>query len=61
MNAIMTKGQEMSLIWDLSGLVLLQEPVELWRNVGGQNLFNDMISQPHRWMTTFQLYSTMTR
>merc|ERR1711962_20690 len=43
------------------GVKVLQEPVEIWRNVGGQNLFNDMVSQPKRWMTTFQLFSTMTR
>ena len=43
------------------GVKVLQEPVGLWRNVGGQNLFNDMVSQPQRWTTTFQLFSTMTR
>ena len=43
------------------GVAVLQEPVEVWRDVGGQNLFNDMISQPSRWTTTFQLFSTMTR
>ena len=55
------KSSFLDIMQSWPGVAVLPEPVDLWRNVGGQNLFNDMISQPTRWMTTFQLFSTMTR
>ena len=55
------KSSFLDIMQSWPGVAVFQEPVDLWRNVGGQNLFNDMISQPTRWTTTFQLFSTMTR
>ena len=55
------KSSFLDIMESWQGVFVLQEPVETWRNAGGQNLFNDMQRDPKRWMTTFQLYSTMTR
>ena len=55
------KSSFLDIMESWPGVRVFQEPVDVWRNVGGQNLFNDMISQPRRWTTTFQLFSTMTR
>ena len=55
------KSSFLDIMESWPGVTVFQEPVDVWRNVGGQNLFNDMISQPTRWTTTFQLFSTMTR
>jgi len=43
------------------GVEVFQEPVDLWRNASGDNLLEKMITDPARWATTFQLYSTNTR
>jgi len=43
------------------GVEVFQEPVEMWRNINGDNLFQKMIINPTRWATTFQLFSTNTR
>ena len=43
------------------GVEVYQEPVDAWRDVGGDNIFEKMITEPERWSATFQLYSTVTR
>ena len=43
------------------GVEVYQEPVDAWRDVGGDNLFEKMITEPERWSASFQLYSTVTR
>ena len=55
------KSSFLDIMESWQGVSVLQEPVETWRNAGGQNLFNDMQRDPKRWMKTFQLFSTMTR
>ena len=43
------------------GVEVYQEPVDVWRDVGGENIFEKMITEPERWSATFQLFSTYTR
>ncbi|XP_022920605.1 deoxynucleoside kinase-like [Onthophagus taurus] len=39
---------------------VLSEPVELWRNCGGTNLFALLYEDPKRWSFTFQSYVLLT-
>jgi len=39
---------------------ILSEPVEMWRNVEGHNLFELMYGNPSRWALTFQTYVQLT-
>ena len=55
------KSSFLEIMSSVAGVEVFQEPVELWRNVGGDNLFEKMIKEPRRWTATFQLYSTSTR
>ena len=55
------KSSFLELMSSRSSVEVHQEPVELWRNVSGDNLFQKMVQDPKRWGATFQLYSTMTR
>ena len=55
------KSSFLELMSTRSNVEVYQEPVELWRNVSGDNLFQKMVQQPERWGATFQLYSTQTR
>ena len=55
------KSTFLDIVSSWPGVEVYQEPVESWRNVSGENLFEMMNKNPDRWMTTFQLYSTLTR
>ena len=55
------KSSFLEIMSSVAGVEVFQEPVDLWRNVGGDNLFEKMIKEPRRWTATFQLYSTRTR
>ncbi|XP_059089098.1 deoxynucleoside kinase-like [Tigriopus californicus] len=37
------------------------EPVNLWRNLSGVDLLNQMFTDPQRWALAFQSYSSLTR
>jgi len=39
---------------------ILQEPVEKWRNVNGNNLLQNMYQDPSRWALAFQTYVQLT-
>jgi deoxyadenosine/deoxycytidine kinase len=41
-------------------LKLITEPVNLWRNLGGNNLLELMYSDPHRWAFAFHSYVQLT-
>lgn len=36
--------------------LVMPEPIDKWRNVGGQNLFQLLADDPKRWSFTFQSY-----
>ena len=55
------KSTFLDIMSSLPGVEVYQEPVDLWRNVGGVNLFEKMVKEPHRWTTAFQLFSSKTR
>lgn len=55
------KSTFLKLLASLDWVATYQEPVEMWQHVGGQNLFQLQLSQPDRWLHTFQTYSTLTR
>jgi len=55
------KSTFLDIMSSLPGVEVYQEPVDLWRNVGGVNLFEKMVQEPHRWTTAFQLFSSKTR
>jgi len=55
------KSTLLRIIQERKGIKVFQEPVKAWQMVGGQNLLSDMYSDPSRWSTTFQLFSTLTR
>lgn len=42
--------------------LVVPEPIDKWRNVGGQNLFQLLADDPKRWSFTFQsyVYKTMS-
>lgn len=43
-----------------SSICLLTEPVEKWRDLNGNNLFNMFYKEPFRWAMPFQTYVTLT-
>lgn len=55
------KSSFLDIMSSWPGVEVFTEPVDLWRNVSGVNLFEKMNKSPERWMATFQLYSTLTR
>merc|ERR1712142_123629 len=55
------KSTFLSIVEKLPGIKTFPEPVESWQQVGRQNLLYDMYADKHRWTTTFQLYSSLTR
>ena len=55
------KSLFLDIMSTLPGVEVYQEPVDLWRDVGGVNLFEKMVKEPQRWTTTFQLLSSKTR
>jgi len=55
------KSSFLDILSSEPGVEVYQEPVEAWRDVEGDNLFQKMITQPQRWSTSFQLYSSLTR
>jgi len=55
------KSTFLSILDSLPDIQVFPEPVESWQQVGRQNLLEDMYGDPHRWTTTFQLYSSLTR
>ena len=55
------KSTFLDIMSSLPGVEVYQEPVDLWRNVDGVNLFEKMVQEPHRWTTAFQLFSSKTR
>jgi len=55
------KSTFLDILQSWPGVETFPEPVAAWQEVGGQNLLEDMYSAPARWMTTFQLYSALTR
>lgn len=44
----------------LDNVATLAEPVEMWRNVRGENFLDLMYSDPSRWGITFQTYVQLT-
>src|SRR5699024_10367783 len=40
--------------------LVVPEPIDLWRNVGGSNIFQRLADDPKRWSFTFQSYVQMT-
>jgi len=60
-NIASGKSTFLSLLSAVPGVATYPEPVERWRAVGGQDLFQAMMDEPLRWMHTFQLYSSLTR
>ena len=55
------KSSFLDIMSMVPGVEVYQEPVDAWRDVGGDNLFEKMITEPERWSASFQLYSTVTR
>jgi len=55
------KSTLLKLLGARSGVATFPEQVATWQDVGGQNLLEAMYSQPARWTTTFQLFSSLTR
>jgi len=55
------KSTFLNILDSLPDIQVFPEPVESWQQVGRQNLLEDMYAEPHRWTTTFQLYSSLTR
>ena len=39
----------------------IEEPVKLWKNVGGLNLLDSFYSNPKRWGFSFEFYSMLTK
>lgn len=46
--------------YDLHGKDIFMEPVESWRNVGGENLFEYLYKDPARYSLAFQTYVQLT-
>lgn len=40
--------------------LVVPEPIDLWRNVGGVNIFQLLADDPKRWSFTFQSYVQLT-
>merc|ERR1711909_3749 len=54
------KSTFLNTLDSLPDIQVFPEPVESWQQVGRQNLLEDMYAEPHRWTTTFQLYTSLT-
>src|SRR5699024_4896747 len=44
----------------LSSPLIVPEPIDLWRNVGGVNIFQLLADDPARWSFAFQSYVQLT-
>ena len=58
------KSTYLSMISDISGcneIQVVQEPVELWQDVDGENLLQQFYGDPSRYAFTFQQYVLLTR
>jgi deoxyadenosine/deoxycytidine kinase len=59
----MTHGNECGLVDEINtpvNLKLITEPVNLWRNLEGNNLLELMYTDPHRWAFAFHSYVQLT-
>ena len=60
-NIFEGKSSFLDIMSSVPGVEVYHEPVDTWRGVGGENIFEKMIRQPERWSASFQLFSTFTR
>merc|ERR1719500_2068830 len=60
-NIASGKSTFLELLSKQHNVATFPEPVARWTDVGGTNLFRDMMENGARWMHAFQLYSSFTR
>jgi len=60
-NIASGKSTFLELLSKQQNVAVFPEPVARWTDVGGTNLFRDMMKNGPRWMHAFQLYSSFTR
>jgi len=60
-NIASGKSTFLELLSKQHHVAIFPEPVARWTDVGGTNLFRDMMEDGPRWMHAFQFFSSLTR
>jgi len=60
-NIASGKSTFLELLSKQDNVAIFPEPVARWTDVGGTNLFRNMMEDGPRWMHAFQFYSSFTR